>query len=352
MASPTSTIVTKTEPTPASPTPDPASSPTSEKRRAPRRASTAERRATHNAVERMRRETLNGRFLTLASLLPPLAALRRPSKAAIVGSSIATLHAARRHRVLAAQTLRNVTQEAETLRREINTWRARASIPPLETPIRPEAHAAVLRGEIEEIDVEVLLEEAGDVEEGDEDEGGVSPETPADRFAFAPEFDMRIPPPPMGMPMPGPRTPSSPSSASSGSWEGSRTPPSSAGMSMPIPMQGGVEAVLKQQMYMQQQQMYDARHKMAQIARAQAQMAASVQQQQQMQIQHGHGAGYDLGLGLGFDEEQGMGDGWANANPQHPAFYSQQQHGHGQGYFDPVYGGQGHYMHQSSAHFT
>jgi hypothetical protein len=73
------------------------------KRRAARRANTAERRATHNAVERMRRETLNGRFLvgvarlflcgmltvflqTLASLLPPLAALRRPSKAAIVSS--------------------------------------------------------------------------------------------------------------------------------------------------------------------------------------------------------------------------------------------------------------------------
>jgi uncharacterized membrane protein len=33
------------------------------KRRAARRANTAERRATHNAVERMRRETLNGRFL-------------------------------------------------------------------------------------------------------------------------------------------------------------------------------------------------------------------------------------------------------------------------------------------------
>ncbi|KAJ7688771.1 hypothetical protein B0H14DRAFT_872309 [Mycena olivaceomarginata] len=56
------------------------------KRRAARRANTAERRATHNAVERMRRETLNGRFLTLESLLPPLAALRRPSKAAIVSS--------------------------------------------------------------------------------------------------------------------------------------------------------------------------------------------------------------------------------------------------------------------------
>jgi len=33
------------------------------KRKPSRRANTAERRATHNAVERLRRETLNGRFL-------------------------------------------------------------------------------------------------------------------------------------------------------------------------------------------------------------------------------------------------------------------------------------------------
>src|ERR1041384_1591264 len=34
-----------------------------EKRKPSRRANTAERRATHNAVERQRRETLNGRFM-------------------------------------------------------------------------------------------------------------------------------------------------------------------------------------------------------------------------------------------------------------------------------------------------
>jgi hypothetical protein len=39
------------------------------KRKPSRRANTAERRATHNAVERQRRETLNGRFL--ASLYFP-----------------------------------------------------------------------------------------------------------------------------------------------------------------------------------------------------------------------------------------------------------------------------------------
>ncbi|KAJ7673053.1 hypothetical protein DFH06DRAFT_1319267 [Mycena polygramma] len=80
-------------------------------------ANTAERRAAHNAVERTRRETLNGRFLTLASMLPPLAMLRRPSKAAIVHTSIVTINATRRHRVLAAQTLRALSREVENLRR-------------------------------------------------------------------------------------------------------------------------------------------------------------------------------------------------------------------------------------------
>ena len=52
------TVSTSSTPTATSPT-----SPTQMKRKPNRRANTAERRATHNAVERQRRETLNGRFL-------------------------------------------------------------------------------------------------------------------------------------------------------------------------------------------------------------------------------------------------------------------------------------------------
>ena len=52
------TVSSTTSSTAASPT-----SPTQMKRKPNRRANTAERRATHNAVERQRRETLNGRFL-------------------------------------------------------------------------------------------------------------------------------------------------------------------------------------------------------------------------------------------------------------------------------------------------
>ncbi|KIM28614.1 hypothetical protein M408DRAFT_69509 [Serendipita vermifera MAFF 305830] len=52
--SPSSEQVSQTQVAP------PQSQPT---KRSSRRANTAERRATHNAVERLRRETLNGRFL-------------------------------------------------------------------------------------------------------------------------------------------------------------------------------------------------------------------------------------------------------------------------------------------------
>lgn len=41
------------------------------KRKPSRRANTAERRATHNAVERQRRETLNGRFLVYPFAVDP-----------------------------------------------------------------------------------------------------------------------------------------------------------------------------------------------------------------------------------------------------------------------------------------
>ena len=54
------------------------------KRKGRRPPSTAERRATHNAVERARRESLNGRFMELASALPAMAQVKRPSKSIIV----------------------------------------------------------------------------------------------------------------------------------------------------------------------------------------------------------------------------------------------------------------------------
>lgn len=125
------------------------SGPTQMKRKPSRRANTAERRATHNAVERQRRETLNGRFLDLAALLPNLSQIRRPSKSSIVNSSIAHINASRRHRVLASRELRLLKLESDTIRRELNEWHDRASLPRIDEPIRGEGFGMVLSGELE-----------------------------------------------------------------------------------------------------------------------------------------------------------------------------------------------------------
>jgi hypothetical protein len=119
------------------------------KRKPSRRANTAERRATHNAVERQRRETLNGRFLDLAALLPNLSQIRRPSKSSIVNNSIAHIHASRRHRLMASRELRLLKLESDALRRELNEWRDRAGLPRLEEPVRGDGFTMVLSGEIE-----------------------------------------------------------------------------------------------------------------------------------------------------------------------------------------------------------
>nr|WOZ30704.1 transcription factor bHLH3 [Flammulina velutipes]WOZ30705.1 transcription factor bHLH3 [Flammulina velutipes] len=135
-----------------------------QKRKPSRRANTAERRATHNAVERQRRETLNGRFLDLAALLPNLSQIRRPSKSSIVNSSIAHVHASRRHRLLAARELRALKMESDALRRELNEWRDRAAIPRVEEPVRGEGFGMVISGELEVLGV------AGEEEDYDGDE--------------------------------------------------------------------------------------------------------------------------------------------------------------------------------------
>lgn len=58
---------------------------------APARASvgsTPDKRASHNATERARRDSLNARFDVLASRIPAISEVRRPSKALIVNRSL------------------------------------------------------------------------------------------------------------------------------------------------------------------------------------------------------------------------------------------------------------------------
>ncbi|KAL0059183.1 hypothetical protein AAF712_014107 [Marasmius tenuissimus] len=169
--SPSSTDESSSGPrTPVSPTPHATTTGKSLKKSS-RRANTAERRATHNAVERARRETLNGRFLDLAKMLPNLSQIRRPSKSAIVNSSIAHIHASRRHRVLASRELRMIKLEADQLRHELNEWRDRAGISRVEEPVRGDGFSMVLNQELEVIPI---MTSGGDEDEdglyGDEDE--------------------------------------------------------------------------------------------------------------------------------------------------------------------------------------
>ncbi|KAF8421719.1 hypothetical protein L210DRAFT_2207558 [Boletus edulis BED1] len=140
----------------------PSSKPTATqpKRKPSRRANTAERRSTRNAVERRRRETLNCRFLDLVALLPNLSQIRRPSKSAIVNSSIAHIHASCRHRLLASRELRILKLESDVLRQELNEWRDRAGLPRVDEPVRGDGFNMVFSGE-----VEVLATAVGEEEE-------------------------------------------------------------------------------------------------------------------------------------------------------------------------------------------
>ncbi|PVG01109.1 hypothetical protein CPB86DRAFT_692097, partial [Serendipita vermifera] len=170
-------------------------------KRSSRRANTAERRATHNAVERARRETLNGRFLDLAALLPNLAAVRRPSKSAIVNSSIALIHNQRRSRIIAARELRLIKTENDALRQELNEWRQRNSLPRVEEPPRSSDLIALLNLEEElEDNAEMMMNNrrAFDLSEGafedDEynDDDGDEQLSPESAHPYAPGAAMSL----------------------------------------------------------------------------------------------------------------------------------------------------------------
>ncbi|KAJ7771295.1 hypothetical protein DFH07DRAFT_803942 [Mycena maculata] len=136
----------------------------------PKLRNSAERRASHNAVERQRRENLNGRFLDLAAMLPNLTHIRRPTKSSIVNSTIAHVHASRRHRSYASQQVRTLQEECDSLRREVNEWRDHAGVGiVLGAPDRGEAFAMVLAGaELEFEDGDLQSGEGEEDEEGDE----------------------------------------------------------------------------------------------------------------------------------------------------------------------------------------
>ncbi|KAL0061349.1 hypothetical protein AAF712_011807 [Marasmius tenuissimus] len=110
--------------------------------------SLADRRATHTAVEKIRRDALNKRIQTLASLVP-IPSGTRTSKYRIVNSTIAHLRASRNHRVLAARELSALETEANLLRDEVNRWRVRAGRTPMRAERRSASFKSVVSGEME-----------------------------------------------------------------------------------------------------------------------------------------------------------------------------------------------------------
>ncbi|KAK1215225.1 hypothetical protein PQX77_022176 [Marasmius sp. AFHP31] len=110
--------------------------------------SLADRRATHTAVEKIRRDALNKRIQTLASLVP-IPSGTRTSKYRIVNSTIAHLQATRNHRVLAARELRALETEANHLRDEVNRWRVRAGRTPMRAERRSASFKSIVSGEME-----------------------------------------------------------------------------------------------------------------------------------------------------------------------------------------------------------
>lgn len=95
-----------------------------------KKGTSAERRATHNAVERARRESLNTRFLQLAAHLPSTAAVRRPSKSLIVNKSIAFVTDALAREPMYRSKIDALAVESEMLRQELNELRRQSGLEP------------------------------------------------------------------------------------------------------------------------------------------------------------------------------------------------------------------------------
>jgi len=87
----------------------------------------ADKRATHNAIERARRESLNGRFMILAEALPSMANVKRPSKSIIVNKALDF--------VFEAQVKEHaLIKENNDLRCQIDQLRSMLGMPPLPPP--------------------------------------------------------------------------------------------------------------------------------------------------------------------------------------------------------------------------
>ncbi|KAJ2078253.1 hypothetical protein H4R24_004620 [Coemansia sp. RSA 988] len=91
----------------------------------------AQRRATHNAIERARRESLNGQFQDLASAVPALIHVRRPSKATIVEKSLEYIRTFKDHLGNRDQYIKKLQLRNLSLHDEVNHLRSQLGLEPL-----------------------------------------------------------------------------------------------------------------------------------------------------------------------------------------------------------------------------
>ncbi|KAJ2546805.1 hypothetical protein EV175_005466 [Coemansia sp. RSA 1933] len=92
----------------------------------------AQRRATHNAIERARRESLNGQFQDLASAVPALSSVRRPSKATIVEKSLEHIKTFRSRLDARDQCIAKLQMRNLALHDEVNRLRKQLGLEPLD----------------------------------------------------------------------------------------------------------------------------------------------------------------------------------------------------------------------------
>ncbi|PWN88241.1 hypothetical protein FA10DRAFT_268446 [Acaromyces ingoldii] len=95
-----------------------------------KKGTSAERRATHNAVERARRESLNVRFLELAANLPATSTVRRPSKSLIVNKSLDFVGHALTNETSYRLKIEELMREHRELLDEVNDYRREKGIEP------------------------------------------------------------------------------------------------------------------------------------------------------------------------------------------------------------------------------
>jgi len=95
-----------------------------------KKGTSAERRATHNAVERARRESLNVRFLELAANLPTTCTVRRPSKNLIVNKSLEFVRNALHNDAILRLKLEESLRQNQSMLQELNQMRAERGLSP------------------------------------------------------------------------------------------------------------------------------------------------------------------------------------------------------------------------------